>query len=268
MLRRVLCAVGVSSLLIAAPLSVAGAADMSMPLKAPLAAPPSYYAWTGCYLDAGGGYGLWNQDHSASGPGFATATTTDGGRGWLGRFGAGCDYQLGGNFSRWVVGIFGDYDVMDLKGTNSTSLVDPVSGSPLTTNEKESGAWYVGGRIGYLITPSVFTYASAGYTETRFDAQTEFLTSSGAPNGFGFPAQTYQGWFLGGGTETSLGDFLPGLPRGLFLRSEYRFSTYDSRNLAEIATATGIADGNIENTRPYVQTITTSLVWRFNWLGR
>jgi outer membrane immunogenic protein len=267
MLRQVFGIVGVSSFLIAAPLSAASAADM--PLKAPFAQPPTAYAWTGCYVDAGGGYGLWNQDHSTSSPGFATTVnTTDGGRGWLGRFGGGCDYQLGGNFSKWVIGAFGDYDIMDLTGTNSSSLVDLTTGSPLATNEKQSSAWYVGGRIGYLITPSVFTYASAGYTETRFDAQNEFLTATGAPSGFGFPAQTYQGWFLGGGTETSLADFLPGLPSGLFLRSEYRYSTYQSRNLGEISAATGIADGNVENTKPHVQTITTSLVWRFNWWGR
>ena len=58
MLRRVFCAVGVSSLLIAAPLSVAGAADMSMPLKAPFHLRLRLHSWTGCYIDGGFGYGM------------------------------------------------------------------------------------------------------------------------------------------------------------------------------------------------------------------
>jgi outer membrane immunogenic protein len=42
------------------------AADM--PAKAPMLmkAPPMAYSWTGCYLDAGAGYGMWNQDHSTT----------------------------------------------------------------------------------------------------------------------------------------------------------------------------------------------------------
>jgi opacity protein-like surface antigen len=51
----------VSSLLIAAPLSAADAADI--PTKAPpLVAPGT--AWTSCYINGGAGYGMWNQQHT------------------------------------------------------------------------------------------------------------------------------------------------------------------------------------------------------------
>ena len=53
-------------------------------------------------------------------------TTTDGGRGWVGRIGVGCDYQFAG--SRWVVGAFGDYDFMGLRGNNSMSEVFTFGG--------------------------------------------------------------------------------------------------------------------------------------------
>jgi outer membrane immunogenic protein len=197
-----------------------------------------------------------------------TISQTDGGNGWLGRFGGGCDYQLsnlnvfGG---RIVIGAFGDYDVMDLRGTNSPLEVNGA-GFPISSTEKETGAWSGGARIGYLITPSVLTYFDGGYTGTRFASQS--LTSNlGVPTGFGYPAHNYSGWFLGGGTETALADFVSALPASLFLRTEYRFSDYGRTNLAEIALATGLPDGNVEHTRPYVQTVTTSLVWRFNWLA-
>src|ERR1700729_3371007 len=109
MLRQVLGVVGISSLLLAAPWSAANAADM--PYKVPQYAPPPApaYSWTGCYVDAGAGYGFWNQDHQTTSAlpvaGFiSTLTTTDGGRGWLGRFGGGCDYQTPMFNNRFVIG--------------------------------------------------------------------------------------------------------------------------------------------------------------------
>jgi outer membrane immunogenic protein len=42
------------------------AADMGAPVyKAPLPAPPPVpvATWTGCYVNAGAGYGMFNQDH-------------------------------------------------------------------------------------------------------------------------------------------------------------------------------------------------------------
>src|SRR5208282_4006145 len=91
------------------------AADM--PLKAELPPAPAP-TWTGCYVDAGAGYGMWNIDqHTETLPGLVTTSTTitDGGRGWLGRFGGGCDYQFSlPNLGNFVIGAFGDYDIMSL----------------------------------------------------------------------------------------------------------------------------------------------------------
>ena len=79
--------------------SVAQAADL--PVKAP-APPAPVYSWTGCYIGAGGGYGMWNQDVVAldtiTGP--FSARQTGGGRGWFGTAQVGCDYQLSSNWVR------------------------------------------------------------------------------------------------------------------------------------------------------------------------
>jgi outer membrane immunogenic protein len=263
MLRQLLGVVGVSSFLVAAPLSVAGAADMNMPLKAPLAPPPPAYTWTGCYISGGGGYALWNRDLYTQNTvtGVATVTSTDGGRGWMGVFGGGCDYQFSlGSLGNWVIGAFGDYDIMDIEGTNEPQ------GLALSGSEKESNAWFVGGRLGYLVTPSLMTYFDGGYTQTRFD-QVNFATIFSTPSVTSLPAQTYSGWFLGGGTEYALNfSWLP--IHGLFWRNEYRYASYDSATNPIINTATGAATVFSETSRPYVQTITSSLVWRFNWMGR
>jgi opacity protein-like surface antigen len=45
--------------------SSALAADMGMPMRAPLPPPPPP-TWTGCYVDAGYGYGLWDQNQFTS----------------------------------------------------------------------------------------------------------------------------------------------------------------------------------------------------------
>jgi len=236
---------------------------MSAPVyKAPAAVAP-VYNWTGCYLEGGGGYGLWNQDsHSETTAGLVPigVQVTSGGRGWLGRLGAGCDYQVAPIFrGNLVIGAFGEYDFMNLHGTFS----DPSG--PVAGNEKEKNAWYAGGRIGYAVTPGFLTYFDGGYTQTRFDQVNLITAIGGAPTGLDFGATNYHGWFLGGGTDTSLGDLLPGLPAGLFIRSEYRYSSYSAKDVPVVFSATGAPFGVSEHTQKFVQTITTSLVWKFNW---
>jgi hypothetical protein len=51
----------------------------------------------------------------------------------------------------------------------------------------------------------------------------------------------------------------------LFWRSEYRFSSFSSADLpVQVQIESALA---FQNMHPYVQTITTSLVYKFNWWG-
>jgi outer membrane immunogenic protein len=239
------------------------AADMSPPppvLKAPPPPPPS---WSGCYLDAGVGYGMYNQDTtSETFPGLVPTTelTTLGGRGWLGRFGGGCDYQFGvpglGNF---VIGAFGDYDFMNLNGTWEDDFF--LNSGP----EKETGAWYAGARLGYVVAPNLLTYVDGGWTGTHFDAINAVVDAPPfGPGGFFVPSHTYSGWFVGGGTEYALNfSWLP--IHGLFWRNEYRYAEYQSADLPFLSTTTGAPNGSGDHFQKFTQTITSSLVWRFNW---
>ena len=243
--------------LIAGP---AMAADLRMPVKAPYAPPPVVTSWTGCYIDGGVGYGMYNQDsnsiNSTTGAGIG-APVTNGGRGWLGRLGGGCDYQFG---SSWVIGAFGDFDFMDLHG----NFGDPSG--PVVGREKESSAWYAGGRLGYVVTPSLLAYVDGGWTQTRFDAvsfNSAFVPS--VATGLGLPAHTYNGWFIGGGYEYALSGIIP--IHGLFWRTEYRFAQYESANVPVVFTATGAPFGVSEHMQKFTQTVTSGLVWRFNFGG-
>jgi outer membrane immunogenic protein len=253
------------------------AADMGPPVyKAapPPLPPPPVPTWTGCYINGGVGYGMWKQDHYAETDDLVgiSGITSDGGNGWLGRFGGGCDYQFSsGGLGNWVVGVFGDYDWMSLKGTNTVDLTDSETPFFLIQGpEKETGAWAVGGRIGYLVTPNLLTYWDGGYTQARFDQVNFFDNAGGGSTGVSIPGQTYHGWFLGGGYEYAL-DF-SWLPfHGLFWRTEYRYASYSA---ADIGLVCGGGEcggagplGFSEHAQKQVQTVTSSLVWRFNWFG-
>ena len=71
--------------------------------------PPPVYTWTGCYVGAGIGYGMWNQNHRELNRDGSvdSGNSTSGGRGWFGTGQIGCDYQVA---SSWVIGAFADYE--------------------------------------------------------------------------------------------------------------------------------------------------------------
>jgi outer membrane immunogenic protein len=241
----------------------ASAADMSMPMKA-RPAPPPVYSWTGCYIDGGGGAGMWNQSHTtiANTTGAPlTGEQTSGGRGWYGEVGGGCDYQFSlGTMGNFVVGVLGGYDFMDLKGAYSDSLFVTATGY-----EKESGSGFAGGRLGYLVTPNLLTYTSGGWTNARFNGFT--ATIPGVGPSYSLASHTYNGYFLGGGLEYSLAGWF-NLPQGIFLRSDYRWSTYRQANLPYLTVAGTPfpgGTGDSAHMNKYVQQIGTELIWRFNY---
>jgi outer membrane immunogenic protein len=229
------------------------AADMRpapMLTKAPMVAPA--FSWTGCYIGAGAGYGMWNQESfGESDPGHVafTADTTSGGKGWFGTAGAGCDYQVN---SYIVIGAFGDWDFGDIKGDFS------APGFDLVGSESEKWAWGAGGRIGWLVTPTVLTYFSGGYTQAHFDG-VSFGDLFVGPAVASMGANTYNGWFLGSGFDYAISI----LPSGFFLRSEYRYSTYNAVDLPILDVA-GVSIGAV-NSKKFVQTVRSELTYRFNW---
>jgi outer membrane immunogenic protein len=230
--------------------------------KSPAMVPAPTYSWTGLYLNAGGGYGMWNagsQSISLAGACLACTTTQTGGNGFVAVGGGGFDYQFGLNLGGWnpqiVAGLFGDYDYMDLKGT----IVDP--GFLVTGSTTETSAWAAGARAGILVTPTVLSYANVGVTGTHFSGSDQVNQATGASTGLTTPAFSKIGWFTGGGFESPL-NFV--LPPGFFLRTEYRYAYYGTANLT--ASLAG-APFDVVTFHPTVQTLTTQLVYRFNWNG-
>jgi len=239
-----------------AMLAVASANAAYLPMRAPAAVDRGVVAsWTGFYLGAGAGYGMYNVESSqvvAATGAFTNNQGTSGGRGWLASAVVGFDLQIA---PRWVVGAFGDFQWLNIDG-------DHV-GVPAATGIGEleaRWAWAAGGRLGYLVTPDILTYVNGGYTKIRFGQVDYANFVSGAANNSSLPATTYSGWFLGGGVEYRIFN-------GWFARTEYRLAEYRERTVTNMATTTGAALATAERLQPFVQTIRGELVWRFNWGG-
>jgi outer membrane immunogenic protein len=237
------------------------AADMA-PAPAPYAKAPVMVApvanWTGCYIGAGWGYGVLDNERSGSDP--TRPSSTSAAKGWLGSVGGGCDYQFGGGspFGPIIIGAFADYDPSSIKGNFGDPFNDSHHGV-----QKMSDAWFAGARVGLLVAPNVMTYVNGGFTGAHFN-QINIVTASGGTvdGGLSLPSQNANGWFLGSGIEYSF-NFLP--LNGLFWRNEYRYASYD--NFDQHYTHPTFIGSSVVHNSIDVQTFTTSLVWRFNWTG-
>ena len=230
------------------------------------------YNWTGFWISGGGGYALSDIDHSVSGPvapfpAFDFAHDNSG-RGWLGKVGAGADYQFAGPFGSWVVGLFGDYSFSGIKGNYSFNCPDGCVGPTGYTGKLSNDySWAVGGRIGFVALPGLLTYFNGGYTQGHFKGVNYLDGATAGLTGLVQNSQTRNGWFLGGGTEYQITQ----IP-GLFWKNEVRFSEFDNKTAANVCLVAGTCGAagtihSLDTSKVFVQAATTELVYRFNWGG-
>lgn len=205
--------------------------------------------WSGFYVNGGIGYGLWAADTTTVSPTTGACVLCSpqrqGGKGWLGVVGGGFDYQFA---SQFVAGVFADYDFSSLVG----SIQD--QGPVLVGEIKQTAAWAAGARVGWLATPAVLTYVNGGYSGARFSGTTMVNEFSGAAAGT-TPGFTRSGWFVGTGVETAF----PLLGQSWFWRTEYRYASYGSQTITD-------SGFNSITFKPAVQTVTSQLLYKFNWI--
>ncbi len=219
-------------------------------------------SWTGFYIFGGGGGGVWDADTSVINT--TTGATVVGGQrlggdGWFGTVGAGYDWQFN---NAWVLGILADGQFGSLKG----SIPGVATGAgALTGTVKLQDTWAAGARLGYLVAPNVLSDVNAGYTQSYLSGSTlsSVLTGTALDTTSSFHRN---GWFVGGGVENNLNIFGFSAP-GWFMKTEYRAAYFDRANLVETNIATGLPTAATVQFKPFVETISTSLVYRFNWTG-
>jgi outer membrane immunogenic protein len=246
---------------VAALSGTASAADLAArpyTKAAPMAVAPS---WTGFYIFGGAGGGVWDADTgiqgTASGAPILGTNQKQGGDGWYGTVGAGYDWQYS---SSWVFGIFADGQFGSIKGTIQDQ------GPFIAGSEKMKDAWAAGARLGYLVAPNVLSYVNGGYGGSYWSGTTLLGTGTGLPSGLHTNKFNTEGFFVGGGVENNLNIFGITAP-GWFMKTEYRAAYYDHKNVSELFDGTNLSNGRDITFHPLVQTISTSLVYRFNWGG-
>jgi outer membrane immunogenic protein len=214
--------------------------------------------WTGFYVFGGAGGGLWAADSNVvTFPGLVPVTRDQrmGGSGWFGTVGAGYDWQFN---NTWVAGVFADGTFGSIRG----SLTNPVTG--LEGRETLRDTWAAGVRLGALVAPNVYSYVNAGYTGSQWSGTSmSTLAAGGGPIVATTGSFTRSGFFFGGGVENSLNIFGINAP-GWFMKTEYRGSYFSRITLPETSVATGLLNGDAVTFKPWVQMVSTSLVYRFN----
>jgi outer membrane immunogenic protein len=257
MLRNFLGVVGVSALLITAPVGVASAADMA--LKAPPPPPPSAWSWTGFYFGGNVGYGWGNVSASESPgdpltqfpePGGQTfidpASTSFGTNGGLGGVQAGYNWQIN---EKWVAGVETDFDGANITGTGSapvTMVTSPID----TLTASQNVAWFgtVRARLGFLPANNLMVYATGGLAYGKVDESANVSINPGfeeGPQASGFAffcanppvpggpstcfagsqSRVSAGWTAGAGIEAEVA-------RNLTLKVEYLYVNLGGSNFS------------------------------------
>ncbi len=238
----------------------ASAADMAghpyAKAPVPVMAAPS---WTGFYLFGGAGGGLWAADDDvvfqSTGLPVSARGERLGGSGWFGTAGAGFDWQVN---SGWVVGLLADGQFGNIRGS--------IAERSFVGDEKLRTSYAAGVRLGYLVAPNVLSYVKAGYSGSDWSGASYYSVIFPSGSLDTTPSFHRNGFFVGGGVENNLNIFGISAP-GWFLKTEYRSAFYNRVTLPVSVTDTGLPTADAVTFKPWVQTISTSLVYRFNWSG-
>jgi len=202
---NVICVLAATALLIAAPLSTAGAADMR--LKAPPSAPA--WTWTGFYIGAHAGGGWSKGDLRADYLPFPTfglfpTVATSSGSGALGGGQAGYNWMAAPN---WLIGVEGDFSKT---GINSSLTVSPTSFPTGLPNLVQPTTWTrnlewlasARARLGYTPTPNMLLYVTGGAAWGGFNYNGSFVNTAPGSNNWMAPfSKTDSGYVVGGGAE-------------------------------------------------------------------
>lgn len=227
-MKKTMVVAGIGALGLAVAPLPATAADIRMPVKAPVVVPVAY-DWTGFYLGGNVGYSWGRAKNTLDGTLQRQAFRTADGTPVLpaqgpiaGSFGSSTDVdgwigggQLGYNWHRsnWLFGIEADIQASGEKGNGSQSLTLPafVTGQgPLpaltvigTSEHKLNWFGTLRGRVGFLPTQRVLLYATGGLAYGELEASYA-LTAVGVGTTALSLSKTRAGWTVGAGAEIGL----------------------------------------------------------------
>jgi outer membrane immunogenic protein len=212
MKRNIIQTFAVSAILIAAPLTVASAADM--PLKAPPPAPVPVYSWTGFYV--GGNLGVGVGRDPTTNPRLISGFPPLVEQFDLSPAGAIGGGQIGYNWQaapNWVLGVEADFEGSSQRDSRTCVLDCFITAGPGFVNTFEQFTqrlnWLdtVRGRLGWTNGPALF-YATGGLAYGKVTTGENFFDGLTAPSAFAAAAgsfsETKTGWTVGAGIEAQL----------------------------------------------------------------
>jgi len=192
--------------------TAAMAADLRLPVKAPIAAAPAF-SWTGCYVGAHAG---GSTIHTFTATNFeGSGSTGDNGTGAVAGGQVGCNYQAG----NWVFGVEGEGSWSNSKATNSIVLT-PLDSVSLAT--KNTSDFSIAGRAGIAFDHTLiygkggWAWGSFDYNSTLICCVVGFSSTSGSYNADGF--------LVGAGIEHAL-------TRNWTIKFEYDYLGFGSKLL-------------------------------------
>ena len=195
--------------------TAAMAADLRLPVKAPVAAAPAF-SWTGCYVGAHVG---GSQIHSFASTNFeGSGSTGDNGTGTIAGGQVGCNYQAG----NWVFGVEGEGSWSNSQATNSLFVtpVAPFDNVSLTT--KNTSDFSIAGRAGFAFDRTLI-YGKGGWAWGSFDYNSTLNCCFVAPS-LTSGSFNASGFLVGAGIEHAL-------TRNWTIKFEYDYLGFGSKLL-------------------------------------
>ena len=249
----------------------ASAADMA--LKAP---PPVVYdSWTGFYagLNAGGTWGNSNLSATPADPGTtaffapcfaAGACPRDYGHntGSSGEFGG----QIGYNWqiNTVVLGVESDIQWTDVKSVGSVALTNGANGFvPFTGTASSKLDWFgtTRARLGFLVTPTVLLYGTAGVAYGSVSESFTHTFAATAQNVVGSDRETKTGWVAGVGAEWKLQrNWLVGVE---YLHMELDSSSFGATGLGSVGCTALNCNFNVSSRRFETDTVRARVSYQF-----
>ena len=161
--------------------------------------------------------------------------------------------------SRFVVGAFFDYDWADLDTSLDASINFLGTTFGAGADIEVEDMWSIGGRLGYLVSPSTMLFVTAGYSQ----ADVSDLTANASGLGSVTLARVgdFDGYFIGGGAEMKI-------TKAISIKGEYRYTDLDSEVITLLpGTAPEINNFVTTKLDPDIQTARVSLNYRFGLGG-
>jgi outer membrane immunogenic protein len=235
------------------------AADL--PVKAP-PPPPPVSDWTGLYVGGNVGWGWAHVNSTELAPGttaFPTGSVfSRNENGFLGGVQAGFNYETPYHL---VVGVEGDFDWTDIRGTAttiSTVTGNRFAGFASTSTGRLEDFALLTGRVGWAAANWLF-YAKGGVAFGHGNASGVGVLANGTLFDTFTTSTDRTGWTIGGGVEW-------GFAPGWSAKIEYNHIDFGSTNIgiARIETG-GIFATSFESSTERVDVVKGGINYRFNW---